>query len=173
MNRRTLIKQIAIMLAGAAILPSCKEGEQTVISLDKIKLPEGHLNSIIAVAETIIPATDTPGAKELSVYVFLLKMLNDCYEPNVQTEFITGLGMLDKTAQTRFNENLGDCTPAQLNELLTEIGNKKEGFQKVEQSFYWMMKELTIQGYTSSEYVMTNFYKYQQVPGRFYGSVKV
>lgn len=41
-------------------------------------------------AETIIPATDTPGAKALNVHQFIQKMIKDCYEPKAQQTLRTG-----------------------------------------------------------------------------------
>lgn len=50
--------------------------------------------------ETILPATDTPGAKDLSAHLFVLKMIDDCYKKDHQQQFSNGLkDFKDKTKQ--------------------------------------------------------------------------
>ena len=42
-----------------------------------------------------------------------------------------------------------------------------------QKEFFASIKNLTIQGYTSSEYVMVNYYNYEMAPGHFYGCITV
>ena len=49
--------------------------------------------------ETIIPATDTPGAKALNVHQFIQKMVADCYAKTAQETLQKGLDSLDGLAQ--------------------------------------------------------------------------
>jgi hypothetical protein len=59
---------------------------------------------------------------------------------------------------------------AQKQALLLEI---EKGEDKDLKDFYSLIKNLTIQGYTTSEYVQTTFLKYEMVPGHYYGCVPV
>src|SRR5690606_18066954 len=45
-----------------------------------------------ALVETLIPATDTPGGRELLLHLFVLKMVGDCHGPEDQQAFSEGLG---------------------------------------------------------------------------------
>ncbi len=42
-------------------------------------------------AETILPKTDTPGAKDLAAHLFALKMVDDCYTKTNQEKYMKGM----------------------------------------------------------------------------------
>ena len=44
-----------------------------------------------ALVDTILPATDTPGARQARVHVFVDLALRDCYTPSEQQLFVDGL----------------------------------------------------------------------------------
>lgn len=156
MNRRTLIRQMVWMGAGMAFLPSCVfKQDQLSIQLKNIQLKPADEKFLAALAEAIIPATDTPGAKELGAHLFALKMVDDCWEKEKQESFMTALRSLAA----------GDPDPAKMKEAAEKSGNKEQ------QDFLADFRRLVIQGYTQSQYVMTNLLPYQLVPGKYYGCV--
>ena len=123
-------------------------------------------------AETIIPATTTPGAKDISAHLFALKMLDDCYKPEDQQKFVTGMAQFEKICKTKNERSFVDCTAQQRAFLLTDIESKKD--QDDELSFFYAtIKKLTIQAYTTSKFYLTNVRVYELVPGRFHGCVPV
>ena len=124
------------------------------------------------IAETIIPKTDTPGAKEIATHVYTLKMLDDCTEKEKQDAFVKGLNEINTISKKRFNNKFIDCTAPQRRDILTDI-EAKNGYSKDVQSFYGMMKHFTIQGYITSKYVGTNLVIYELVPARFHGSFPI
>ena len=147
---------------------------ETVRSTHQI-LSRGQVNLLAEMVETIIPATDTamadhPGAKALNVHQFIQKMVADCYPQPAQETFRTGLDSLDGLAQKAFSKPFAEGDVAQRTALLTQLGQSTEPAQK---NFYSMVKGLTIRGYMSSEYVMTNLTHYQFIPGHYYGCVPV
>ena len=56
------------------------------------------------VVETIIPSTDTPGAKELNVDQFVLLMVNDCHSEKDQIAFYSGLHSMDAFVEKGFGQ---------------------------------------------------------------------
>src|SRR3546814_10595117 len=82
MDRREALKQTAILMGGAitastwtAMVTGCERpGKITSFS------EENTVNLLSEVAETIIPETDTPGAKAAGVGPFIAMMLQECYE---------------------------------------------------------------------------------------------
>ena len=94
MQRRELLKTIAALTGAAFIggdlfLAGCKSGAtKASFSATDIAL----LNEI---AETIIPATDTPGAKAAKVGEFMKTIVTDCYNEKQQLAFGAGLAGFD------------------------------------------------------------------------------
>jgi hypothetical protein len=92
MNRREALSRVAIIMGGTvlgaeAFLSGCKTNSKGVtFSKEDI----AFLNEV---AETILPATNTPGAKEAKVGEFMSVMVNDCYETKNQTIFMEGKGI--------------------------------------------------------------------------------
>jgi hypothetical protein len=173
MNRRTVIKNFLVFSAGAALIPSCmhEEGKSSIL-LKHIKV-NGDLEKMLAeLSETIIPKTNSPGAKDLSSHLFVLMMVDDCYTTNDQQKYIRGLGQFDAFAKKNYGDSFLECTPAQKKELLKKIENKNDVPEEIA-SFYAITKRLTIQSFTSSKYFLTNVQVYEMIPGRFHGCVPV
>lgn len=127
-------------------------------------------NLLAEVVETIIPATDTPGAKELGVHTFVQTMVKDCYDQKAQENLTNGLDQLDQYSQQVFKKSFSAGTSPQRIHILEGMALSDDPTKK---AFYSMVKNLTIQGYLNSEYVMTNLTHYELVPGRFQGCVPV
>jgi hypothetical protein len=121
------------------------------------------------VVDRFIPATDTPGAKELGVHQFIMVMVDDCFDKAGQDNFIKWLDGLNDLAKKHYHDSFTRLSLMQREQLLNDIEKKK--YQTKEQMFYPVAKRLTVQGYMNSKYVMTNITKYKLVPGHFSGCV--
>lgn len=162
MNRRLAIKQVLIFAGGMALLPSCLREEGKVsIQLKNLDISAAQENLLADIAELIIPKTDTSGAKDLKLHLFVLKMLDDCYETADQQQFIAGL----KTFE--------GLEGKELSQLLTDANNAKPGLSEEITKFYKIMKSRTIGGYLNSKYVMSNLLIWELVPGRYNGYFRV
>src|ERR1700693_5168461 len=105
MNRRTVIKNLALVIGGAALLPSClRHNGGPSIHLKHLNISADQENLIGDVCETIIPKTDTPGAKGLNLHLFVLKMLDDCYKKKDQQAFMAGLVEFTDLVKKRYNK---------------------------------------------------------------------
>lgn len=157
------------MAGGLALLPSClrDEGKSTVL-LKKISISLDQENLLAEVAETIIPKTDTPGAKDLKLHLFVLKMLDDCEEKTDQQQFIKGLDQLKQKSFDLHSKSFQKLTVREKQSILTDLQDPKTGTPELS-AFYKMMKDRTIDGYLNSQYVMTNLIIYELVPGRYNG----
>ena len=99
MNRRDLLKQIALLTGGAVIggelfLAGCKTGPKAAADFSA-----ANISLLDEVAETIIPATSTPGAKAAKVGEFMKVMVTDCYTQRQQDAFMSGIGELDEASK--------------------------------------------------------------------------
>ncbi len=172
-TRRPALKHFLIVAGGISIIPSClQENDNTSIPLNNLDLNGSHEKLLAEIEETIIPATDTPGAIELQTHIFTLIMLNDCYEKDKQQQFVKGLKEINSISKKKFGNPFIECTTPQREDILTSIQNKK-GYSEDVSAFYGITKDLTIRGYMNSKYVMTNLVIYELVPGRFNGSYPV
>lgn len=170
MQRREALKGFGTAVVGLVSLPTWANGwsKQT---LKKGALLNPAEEALLAdVVETFIPVTDTPGAKELGVHGFVQTMVTDCYDQKAQENLTKGLAGLETMSQQTFGKAFAMGNSAQREHILEGMELSDNPTNK---AFYSMVKFLTIQGYMSSEYVMTNITKYEMIPGRFHGCVPV
>ncbi|MBG6235598.1 hypothetical protein IWX76_002166 [Pedobacter sp. CAN_A7] len=169
MERRLAIKQILIMAGGMALLPSClRDSGKSSILLENIDVDLDQEMLLAEVVETMIPKTTTPGGKELKLHLFVLKMLDDCYEKAEQDAFFKGLSDFQEHTEKQFGNPFSKLATAEREKALLELENKKMTAEDG-QTFYKILKRRTIDGYLNSQYVMTNLSKWELVPGRYNG----
>lgn len=173
MNRRTAIRQVVFISAGAALLPSCLQHDKSSILLKNISISVPEENMLAELTETIIPKTNNLiGAKDLEAHAFVLTMIDDCSSPEDQKKFTNGLKAFDKLSHDKFGQLFTSYTAAQKKELLTAIENKKDIPEEALQ-FYGTVKRYTIQSFTSSKEYMTGIRNYNIIPGQYKGCVPV
>ena len=63
-----------------------------------------------ALAEVIIPATDTPGASEAGVTEFVAALVDGWLDDDDRDRFLAGLDTVDPSARDRFGADFADCT---------------------------------------------------------------
>lgn len=188
MNRRDALERVALLMGGivsaptmVAFLEGCTPGSKSGAGQFE-RFTSAQLDLVSEVAETILPATDTPGAKEAKVGEFIQLMLKDCYYPKDQNSFLQGLEELSKKGFLK-------ASPEEREKLLTEAedytftfkeetsrkrNQAKEAQQPFEEPgvpFFSLMKELTLLGYFTSEAGATQALDYLPVPGRYEGCV--
>jgi hypothetical protein len=171
-SRRLLIKQLMLAAGGAALLPSCKfESKETT---SDAFLLSGNQNELLAeMAETIIPATTIPGAKALKVEEFINVIVTDCFDKESQDKFLKGLSAVEELSKKKFNNSFVAITADQRNELFNDLDSRKEGTPQEAIDFFPMVKGLTIHGYMSSQYILTEVNPWPLVPGPARGCVEV
>ena len=171
MQRRTVLKTVALSIGSAIVLPSWANAWSTKSlqnqCFNNSFLPETLLAEIV---ETIIPKTDTPGAKDLEINKFVVKMITDCYDKKAQEVFAKGLISVDEIAKKYFSKSFVESNSTQKLAVLNSMLNSSESNDK---DFVRLVKNITIQGYLNSEYVMTNLRKFQFLPGKYHGCVPV
>jgi hypothetical protein len=172
MERRRALKYLFVMAAGTAILPSCGEKEsKSSFLLKNMKLSLEEEKTLAELAETILPASATPGAKDTYAHLFALRMLDDCYEKEDQQTFTKGLKALDNLVKEKHGTTFLKASPAQRAQVLTALENKQAPEDVL--AFYKLAKNLTIQGYLTSKPVMGDIFHYELVPGRYLGAAPV
>lgn len=166
-----------MITAGAMLLPACvKHSTPGTMTLKHLTLTGDQEALVAEIAETIIPGTDIPGAKQMNLQSFILKMVDDCQGKEAQQKFQTGMKDFEALADKKYGKSFAECTQEEKKAFLTEVdaNAKAEGESPTALSdFYSMTRRYTILGFTNSEYIMTNVLVYNMIPGRFEGCVKV
>jgi hypothetical protein len=104
LSRRDALKRAAWLLGGTVsaptilgVLAGCR-AERTAAFTPRT-LSADQRSTVEAIAEIIIPETDTPGAKAAGVDQFIDRMLSDYYKPADRDRFLAGLTRVDARAQ--------------------------------------------------------------------------
>jgi hypothetical protein len=125
-----------------------------------------------AIAETILPATDTPGAKAAGVGAFMTIMVADTYDEDEKAIFFAGVADLDGLCRAEHGVPFIAASPAQRTRLLERLDRVQHDYMNAREAgmpvhYFRMLKELSLQGYFTSEIGYTQAMRYAETPGRF------
>jgi hypothetical protein len=145
MNRRHAVTHLTIAAGGFITLPfwmtACHFSDTTTHLSSFSPAEQGTLAKIV---DTIIPAgTGEPGALAAGVDKFLIKLIDDCYEPADR----------DKVKRQ-----------------LAAYGHSEDKDQK---DFLALIKSETIRGFNTSQKVMEDYLHYKVAPGHYYGCIDI
>jgi hypothetical protein len=163
------------VLAGAAtLLPSClspssSDEPKEAYPLKHVALTGRQQQQLALVCDTLLPRTTTPGAHDLGLYLYVLKMLDDCTPAPEQQAFVAGLKQLDGAIRQQQGQAFEASSPAQRLAFLQSLDEQPGRHSTDLASFYRTARQLTIDGYTNSKYFMTKQVLYELVPGRYDG----
>lgn len=169
MDRRIAVRNLALIISGAILLPACdRHHNKASIALKHINLDAKDESVIASVAETIIPRTDTPGAYDLQLHLFTMKMLDDCYKQEDQQSYVSGLKWFNELTQQTYHKPFVELTRQQREQWLNHL--EQQNLPKSDlTNFYGTTKFLTVFGYTNSKFYLTKEVVYELVPGRYNG----
>ncbi|MFU1858610.1 hypothetical protein BWD42_16715 [Sphingobacterium sp. CZ-UAM] len=178
MERRTLLKMIALLTGGAviggnALLTSCNSSK-TSDQKNPLAFDPEQVAFLDEVAETILPTTQkSPGAKAAKVGALMTVIVNDCYESMDQQTFLEGINKLDEACNKMHQQGFMKASPEQRLELLTAISKEAKDFiaKKGESHYFTMFYQLTLLGYFSSQIGYTKARRYNVAPGWYSGDV--
>jgi len=175
MNRRTAVRNIVIISAGASLLPACTTtADESSLHLKNISLTGSQEKMLAELTETIIPKTNNfIGAKDLKAHEFMLTMIDDCASPEDQKLFTDGMKAFEDACKKKFNDSFAKFTPQQKSDLLKEMEAVKDQKDPAAK-FYKTTKRYTVQSFTSSKEYLLDLKKWKMVPGNdFKGCVPV
>ncbi len=203
MNRRNAIRNIGIgagitISAGAlaTLFSSCQS--EMAVEKDNWKpqfLAETDASLLDELSDIILPATDTPGAKEAKVVRYMDMMIKNIYKAEDQEAFNLGLtgfkNLLQKEQEVEptkakrkhlaamLDKHMVNLSEEQLAEAMKLLNSdapdpKAEG--AAEHPYYITqflasLRNLTIAGYFGSELIATNHLNYLPVPGPYQGCI--
>lgn len=170
MERRVAIQNLAFTIAGVVFLPGCNFTRD--IEKDQLSFISSNQSKILEeIVEAIIPGDDIiPGGKMLKVDDYVLIMISDCHGKEVQQLFLHGLEMVEKCGKENYGKKFADLEQEEKIEILTTLSASEENSMN---QFISLIKGLSIQGFITSEYFITNFSDYEMIPGPDYCCIEV
>ena len=145
-----------------------------------------HQNeTVIAMAEIIVPATDTPGATAAHVNEFMDFILADWATQEERTHFLNGLNTIDTQSNDLFDKTFLESTLLQQTTLLRSLDDAVDWAHESDRTrdgafsgsrdtqlrgdFFRVFKYMTLYGYYTSEIGFTQELKLIIIPGSFRG----
>ncbi|CAH0141961.1 gluconate 2-dehydrogenase subunit 3 family protein [Stenotrophomonas lactitubi] len=179
MDRRELLKMIVAATGAAMVgLPALVHGQAPAAGT-KPHFSDADVGTLDEIAETILPRTKTPGAKDAGAGAFMATFVSDCYTARQQATFRAGLADIDKRAGGRFVSLAPQARTELLRTLdaearkhaveVTETGTAEEG--EAMPHYFTMIKQLAIFGFFTSKVGATEVLQYVAVPGRYDGDL--
>ena len=162
--RRDALQRLALLVGSTLSLPvqAALRGETS--NAVPLVFSDGQMKLIADLADVIIPATDTPGAKAAGVDQFIGYVIGHCTAQNQQETFQKGLQQTDVLSQSAFGKPFSKLDNPQRIEIVNQLTQR-------EKQFFMNLRELTIVGYCTSEIGATKALEYLPVPGKFQGDI--
>ena len=192
MNRRDLLKSIAILTGGAVIggelfLTGCKSAAKT-----EAEFTAANISLLDEVGETILPTTKSPGAKAAKIGEFMKVFVNDCYTENDQKAFKNGIVQLEEACEKMHGKAFMECSPQERHDFILSLEKESKEFNKNRDErdkpqkdqaerekreftsspshYYTMIKQMTLMGFFTSKVGCTEALRHEPVPGRYDGA---
>ena len=179
MNRREALSSVALLLGGTIV------GAQVFLSgcgpADKkygagLSFTPDDVSYLDEIAETIIPATTTPGAKDAKVGQFMTVIVNDCYEDKDQKIFLDGMKKLNDAAKAKYSKNFVDLADNDKHDFLVALDKEAKDYMSKKKP----EDPITLFPHDERTYFVGLLYirtwrhksvRYVAVPGRYDGCV--
>ena len=193
MQRRELLKLLALGSAlpviPSPLLAACRKVHASMTESPSLKvLTPQEDATVTAMADLLIPRTETPGAKDTKVNLFIDRIVADWYSDEERAVFLAGLKDIDRRTLAMFQSSFVDASAAQQTEILRSLGDElaqavgalanhvrghRGATPEPENNFYLQFRSLALTGYFTSEAGFTQQLHKEIVPGRFDGCAPV
>lgn len=176
MKRRELLKLISlatgsVLIGGDFILSGCTNPN----AQQGLLFYKEDIAFLDELAETILPKTNTPGAKDAAVGKFISVQVSDCYETKDQNIFREGMNAIDMISQKIYQQSFLTISNENRVSLITTLDKEAKEYNKNKKTeeanhYFTMMKQLTLFGYFTSKPALTEAFSYNPVPGKYDGA---
>lgn len=175
LNRRDAIRGLALTVGAAATGWAGRAAAATApLAWTPTALTMDQARLLDVVAELIIPATDTPGAREAGVPQFIDRALANYCEKWQVEQLKGGLTRMDVDARAAHGDVFVALAPDRQVELLTRYDEEAAAGRRQtpgQSHFFPALEDLVTVGYFTSEPGATMALRYDPVPGEYHGCV--
>ena len=149
------------------------QGCQTGIQDEAVRTLNGRqLNLVKALADTILPKTESPAASEVGVPQCIDLLLHEVFEPEAVSDFISGLTKFDQECQAKTGEEYISLPQSKRHEYLKAKDEQIIGSIHTDGiPFYLTFKKLCIDIYFATEEGIKQNLAYNPIPGGYQGDV--
>lgn len=180
MQRRDAIK-IMVAVLGSSLSPSLVRALESAPIAAGASFPSALKQSVAAMAERIIPTTDTPGAITVGVPDFIEEIVLQWYTDNERQIFMEGCDRVEALCREQFAAEFSALSAEQQDKILSqmeaEAGRSQMGFSidinfdEDPSPFFTKLKELVVVGYYTSETGATQELLYDPMPMEYKGDI--
>lgn len=159
-----------------AALQSCRNSPEGA-SWEPKMLTDVQVNQLTLLADTIVPATETPSASEVHVPEFVDLLMADVLSDDQNKSITDGLQELNGSSKGKSVDSFINLTSAQRHELVKKIDDNAFGSESSKDyttsflSNYRYLKAMILMAYFTSEEGMKQNLNYVPVPGTYSGCI--
>ncbi len=185
MHRRQALR----LLVSATTLPLLSREAFSLFQSVHEQLPEQTIlktlnprqnATVTTIAELIIPQTNTPGARAARVNEFIDLILSEWYDDEERSTFLAGLADVDVRARDLWGKDFVECGEKQQVDMLQALDDemaipdedaRRRRNHPPEKNFFFMIKQLTLVGYYTSQIGFEQEVHGEIIPSRHAGCV--
>jgi hypothetical protein len=178
LDRRDLLKVAAGGLVGAALsaaVPSSAEAQAVWRALraspplpPRDAATRAQDTLLAALADGILPRTETPGAVDVGVPAFIAFIVRERDTAAERAQFEAGLAAIDALAREREGNVFAALAP-DARERMLAILDARDAVRTEPGGTFRRVKQLTLHGWFSSERVQREVLRTEIMPGRYVG----
>ena len=142
---------------------------QTTLSWSPKVLTQAQAQVLEVAVDLIIPATDTPGAREAGVARFIDRAMGNFYDPGQVKTMRDGLDRMQADAEAAYGAAFVSLGARRQTELLTRYD--AEATRQPLAHFFALIRHATLLGFFTSETGATKTLRYDPFPGEYRGCV--
>jgi hypothetical protein len=175
---------IALQLAPPNLSAIVREARSLIGTQTALRTLNPHQNATVtAIADLIIPRTETPGAADIGVNHFIDLILTEWYTEEERNRFLNGLAEVDARTQASFGKKFIECIAVQQSEIMMVLGEQmteevdavrfghryRGSLPNPDKNFYYMVRSLTLTAYYTSEEGATKELGFEVISARHDG----
>lgn len=184
-NRREALKRTAMVMGTAlsastiaGIMQGCSSKPE--LAWTPVLFSEDQAALVTMMAETIIPRTGTPGARDVGVPLFIEQMVKDVYSEDERGRFMTGMEAFSAAVRDSQGDDFASLDPEEQNAVLTDYNTRMQESRGgngsepgMDMDFFYRIKELTVAGFFTSEAGATQVLQYKAIPVEYHGCISL
>lgn len=184
MNRRKALRKTGLIAGGAVVLPTFLSLLQSCKSETRLDWQPEFFNNdealfVSSLVDTILPKTQTPGALDVKVDMFLDKVFANTYDAEAQQEVRSEMARFNADCEQQFRSTFVNLNEADRITVLKEAETKSGKFnssvwgtavgKQEPVGFYRSIKSMAIWAYFTSEGIGKSVLSYDPIPQEYDG----